>query len=104
MEFEEKTSQLEEVTIDKVCRTCLSTSDELAVTLFDVDEEEKTNFLDMITICFGKIVKKENKSLNSMLILPFIPFRCHLFKPSQQDYAMSAKSSSGSLLTLDPGA
>lgn len=53
MEIEEK---LEEVTIDKVCRTCLSTSDDLVVTLFDIDEEEKTNFIDMITICYGKIV------------------------------------------------
>lgn len=102
MEFEEKTSQLEEVTIDKVCRTCLSTSDELAVTLFDVDEEEKTNFLDMITICFGKIVNKEIFT-PIFLLIAFFSFRCHHFKPFQQDYAMSVRSSLGSPSNLDPG-
>lgn len=58
MEFDDKSSQLEEVSIDKVCRTCLSTSDELTVTLYDEDEQEKINFLEMISISFGKIVNK----------------------------------------------
>lgn len=56
MEFEEKSLQLEEVSIDKVCRTCLCTNEELPVTLYDIDEEEKTNFLEMLTISFGNIV------------------------------------------------
>lgn len=73
MDFEEKTSQLEEVTIDKVCRTCLSTSDELAVTLFDVDEDEKT-FIEMITICFGKIVNRRNLARAPKLIKAFLTF------------------------------
>lgn len=59
MEFDEKSTQLEEVSIDKVCRTCLTTSEELMVTLYDEDEQEKINFLDMISISFGKIVNKK---------------------------------------------
>lgn len=56
MEIIDKFTQLEEISIDKVCRTCLNTSDDPMVTLYDQDEEEKMNFFEMLTECFGKIV------------------------------------------------
>jgi hypothetical protein len=59
MDFDDKSTQLEEVSIDKVCRTCLITSEELLVTLYDEDEQEKINFLEMLTVTFGKIVNRK---------------------------------------------
>lgn len=53
------TVQLEEISIEKVCRTCLNTSDESMISLYDnYDEEidEKLNFFQLINETFGRIV------------------------------------------------
>lgn len=90
MEIYEKSTQLEEVSIDKVCRTCLNTSEELMVTLFDEDEEEKTNFQQMILICFGKIVNIAWKI--KFYCFNSISFRFHHSKIYRQNCVMNVKS------------
>lgn len=84
MEFDEKSAQLEEISIDKVCRTCLTTSEELMVSLYDEDEMEKINYLDMITTSFGKIVNiKIIFSHGEPLLISDLFFRCHPYKTSR---------------------
>jgi hypothetical protein len=50
------TVQLEEVSIEKVCRTCLNTSgDDTMISLHDICDD-KLNFFELINETFGKIV------------------------------------------------
>jgi hypothetical protein len=49
--------KLEEVPIEKVCRTCLSTSEDAMVSLYDEYSPEKLNYIAMLKETFGKIVK-----------------------------------------------
>ena len=53
------TVQLEEVSIEKVCRTCLTAGEDTMISLFDTDEElaNKSNFFNLINETFGKIVR-----------------------------------------------
>ncbi|CAG9805127.1 unnamed protein product [Chironomus riparius] len=54
------TVQLEEVSIEKVCRTCLNTAgDDTMISLYDICSEElanKLNFFELINETFGKIM------------------------------------------------
>lgn len=51
--------EFDEISIDKVCRTCLtSTSDDLEL-LFNGDEDDKMNFIDILNFTFGKLVNKQ---------------------------------------------
>jgi len=55
------TVQLEEVSIEKVCRTCLNTAgDDTMISIYDICDEElanKLNFFELINETFGRIVR-----------------------------------------------
>lgn len=62
MENSKVVAQLEEISIDKVCRTCLNTSDDSMVSLFDCTDDEileKLNFFELINETFGRIVSSK---------------------------------------------
>lgn len=61
MENSKVAVQLEEISIDKVCRTCLNTSSDEMASLFDYSNDElleKLNFVELINETFGRIVSK----------------------------------------------
>lgn len=52
------TVQLEEVSIEKVCRTCLNTAgDDTMISIYDEELTNKLNFFEIINETFGKIVR-----------------------------------------------
>lgn len=52
--------EFDEVLIDKVCRTCLTTSYDEFESLYVEEDSEKENFLEILNFTFGKLVNKKN--------------------------------------------
>lgn len=74
MEIDQKTIetvQLEELSIDKVCRTCLCTSEDSMISLYEEEMLNKLNFFDMINQTFGKIVKIIDINYLKIIILMY---------------------------------
>lgn len=51
--------ETDEVVVDKVCRTCLCTNSESYESLYNQDELENINLLQIFNQTFGKIVNIE---------------------------------------------
>ncbi|KAG5680793.1 hypothetical protein PVAND_010279 [Polypedilum vanderplanki] len=49
-------SKLEEISIDKVCRTCLSACEDSMISLFDEDMLSNLNYFQLLNETFGKII------------------------------------------------
>lgn len=88
------TVQLEEVSIEKVCRTCLNTpGDDKMISIYDNSDQEltnKINFFNLINETFGKIVRNLIK-INMITYKELSRFRCLLHKIYQIVYVVNVK-------------
>lgn len=57
--------EFDEISIDKVCRTCLTTTaDDFEMPLLSGEDGEKVNFIDILNFTFGKMVNVNKQIKN----------------------------------------